>query len=92
MKLSARKTIVTRVGAEKRQFYAAVVSRRPFQSTSVHTISVRIRNKHTNVVIGCLRATDCDFKDALKSHDNGGYNYGYIGNGPNGWVYDSDGK
>jgi hypothetical protein len=72
-------------------YYRIAVAERPFEQGGKHTQRMKVVNYESNVLIGAISAEGGDIAKALSSHSNSGYDYGYIGNGPNGWVYDSDG-
>ena len=73
------------------KFYRVAVGERPFEASGRQTQRMKIVEKRRNVIIGAIAAEGHDIARALSCHRNDGYDYGYIGNGPNGWVYDSDG-
>jgi hypothetical protein len=72
-------------------YYRIAVAERPFEQDGKHTQRMKVVNYESNVLIGAISAEGGDIAKALSSHSNSGYDFGYIGNGPNGWVYDSDG-
>lgn len=71
--------------------YLIAVADTPFESSGRQIQRMKVVEKKRNVIIGAIAAEGHDIARALSSHSNRSYDYGYIGNGPNGWVYDSDG-